>query len=175
MGLDNRDYLRDEQRRYSPSFAMGGGGGGFMAGAPMAKKLLIITLIAFLAQMFSMRDPGVEDAKAAMQRLTPAQQEKIRQFVGDGVVTPQMLGMTEKVSAVQEWFKLETNLVLSGQVWRLVSYAFMHSLDSPMHILFNMLWMVWIGRDYERMHGPGRMLNRMCSKPPMPPDRCRNE
>jgi len=27
-----------------------------------------------------------------------------------------------------------------------------------LHILFNMLWMMWIGKDYEGLYGPGRIL-----------------
>ncbi|MEQ9104986.1 MAG: rhomboid family intramembrane serine protease [Rhodothermales bacterium] len=45
--------------------------------------------------------------------------------------------------------------------WQLLTYAFLHlgtGLGGLLHILFNMLWMVWIGRDYEQMRGPGRFL-----------------
>lgn len=45
--------------------------------------------------------------------------------------------------------------------WQLLTYSFLHlqtGLGGLLHILFNMLWMVWIGRDYEQMRGPGRFL-----------------
>jgi membrane associated rhomboid family serine protease len=45
--------------------------------------------------------------------------------------------------------------------WQLLTYAFLHlgtGLGGLLHILFNMLWMVWIGREYEQMRGPGRFL-----------------
>lgn len=45
--------------------------------------------------------------------------------------------------------------------WQLVTYNFLHlspGLGGMIHILFNMLWLVWIGRDYESMHGPERLL-----------------
>jgi len=45
--------------------------------------------------------------------------------------------------------------------WQLLTYAFLHlepGLGGLLHILFNMLWMFWIGKDYERLYGPGRIL-----------------
>lgn len=40
--------------------------------------------------------------------------------------------------------------------WQLVTYNFMHTsggLGGLLHIGFNMLWLFWIGREFERMHG----------------------
>tara|TARA_B100000676_G_C17962705_1_gene778544 strand:+ start:263 stop:1192 length:930 start_codon:yes stop_codon:yes gene_type:complete len=119
MGLDNRDYLRDEERRYSPQFSMGGGGGGFMPDAPMAKKLLIFTLIVFLAQM---------------------------------------LTTSNSKSVVTDWLQLDTTKVISGQVWRLVTYAFLHSLEDPMHIVFNMLFLFSFGPRIESLYGSKEFL-----------------
>ena len=45
--------------------------------------------------------------------------------------------------------------------WQLLTYGFLHlgpGLGGLLHILFNMLWMMWIGRDYEELFGPGRIL-----------------
>ena len=45
--------------------------------------------------------------------------------------------------------------------WQLVTYNFLHlspGFGGFLHILFNMLWLVWIGREYEETHGPHRML-----------------
>jgi len=45
--------------------------------------------------------------------------------------------------------------------WQLFSYGFLHlqpGLGGFLHILFNMLWFVWIGREYEVMHGAHRIL-----------------
>jgi membrane associated rhomboid family serine protease len=55
---------------------------------------------------------------------------------------------------VTSTFILDTNAVWSGQVWRLLTYAFLHSPDSWMHILFNMLFLWWFGSDLEIMYGP---------------------
>ncbi|MDA0378972.1 MAG: rhomboid family intramembrane serine protease [Bacteroidetes bacterium] len=45
--------------------------------------------------------------------------------------------------------------------WQLLTYAFLHlggGLGGLLHIGFNMLWMFWIGKDYEELYGPGRIL-----------------
>ena len=47
------------------------------------------------------------------------------------------------------------------QPWQLVTYSFLHlgtDLSGILHITFNMLWLVWIGRDYEELHGSHRLL-----------------
>ncbi len=45
--------------------------------------------------------------------------------------------------------------------WQFITYNFLH-LDSGLtgliHIGFNMLWLVWIGRDFEQTHGAERHL-----------------
>ncbi len=45
--------------------------------------------------------------------------------------------------------------------WQLVTYNFLH-LQSGfwglIHLLFNMLWLVWIGREYEELHGSHQLL-----------------
>ena len=45
--------------------------------------------------------------------------------------------------------------------WQLLSYAFLHlgaGMGGLLHIGFNMLWMFWIGKEYEELYGPGRIL-----------------
>lgn len=45
--------------------------------------------------------------------------------------------------------------------WQLLTYSFLHlgtGLGGLLHIGFNMLWMFWIGKEYEELYGPGRIL-----------------
>lgn len=45
--------------------------------------------------------------------------------------------------------------------WQLVTYNFLHlgtDMWGLIHILFNMLWLVWIGREYEELHGAHRLM-----------------
>ncbi|MGR2737787.1 rhomboid family intramembrane serine protease [Billgrantia sp. Q4P2] len=44
----------------------------------------------------------------------------------------------------------------SGQVWRLLSPAFIHF--GWMHLIFNMMWLWYFGRQVETLQGSGRML-----------------
>jgi membrane associated rhomboid family serine protease len=53
---------------------------------------------------------------------------------------------------------LDTAKVLDGQVWRLITYSFLHATDTPWHILFNMLFLAWFGRDVEDLYGPREFL-----------------
>src|SRR5260370_27968497 len=53
---------------------------------------------------------------------------------------------------VTEWLILDVNAVLNGQVWRLLTYAFLHSTDGYLlHIIFNMLFLWWLGSDAEQL------------------------
>ncbi len=57
-----------------------------------------------------------------------------------------------------EWLLLDSTGVLQGQVWRLLSYAFLHDPSTPWHILFNMLFLWWFGSDVEDLYGPREFL-----------------
>lgn len=49
-----------------------------------------------------------------------------------------------------------TEALGAGQVWRLLSPAFLHF--GWMHLIFNMLWLWYFGRQVEALQGSGRML-----------------
>jgi membrane associated rhomboid family serine protease len=53
---------------------------------------------------------------------------------------------------------LDVSKVLHGEVWRLLTYAFLHSTSSWAHIVFNMLFLYWFGRDVEDLYGPREFL-----------------
>jgi membrane associated rhomboid family serine protease len=60
------------------------------------------------------------------------------------------------------WFTsaLELNVqrVLHGEVWRLLTHAFLHDPNRIFHILFNMLFLWWFGSDMEDLYGPREFL-----------------
>jgi len=57
------------------------------------------------------------------------------------------------------WFSFSpADLFQRGFVWQLVTYAFLHDPYGIMHILFNMLFLYWFGRDIERVWGTRRFL-----------------
>jgi membrane associated rhomboid family serine protease len=45
--------------------------------------------------------------------------------------------------------------------WQFVTYNFLHagfSLNGLLHVGFNMLWLYWIGKEYEELHGSHRLV-----------------
>jgi membrane associated rhomboid family serine protease len=63
-----------------------------------------------------------------------------------------------RVSVVQEWLELDTNKVCKGQIWRLITSAFCHNRLDLLHILFNMLGLIWFGIALEQMYGSREFL-----------------
>jgi len=58
-------------------------------------------------------------------------------------------------------FQLDVPRVLDGQVWRLLTYAFLHADHGDyflLHIVFNMLLLWWFGTDVEDLYGPREFL-----------------
>lgn len=109
MGLENRDYLSDESRRYSSGFSPGG------AAQSVCKLLIMINIAVFVLQLFSN-------------------------------------------GAIERWFVMDTTAVLSGQIWRLLSYGFLHDVQGLLHILFNMLFLWWFGPRLESIYGSREFL-----------------
>jgi membrane associated rhomboid family serine protease len=60
------------------------------------------------------------------------------------------------------WFTdaldLDVRHVLHGQIWRLLTYSFLHDPGGILHILFNMLFLWWFGSDMEDLYGPREFL-----------------
>jgi membrane associated rhomboid family serine protease len=56
------------------------------------------------------------------------------------------------------WLILDTEAVGHGEVWRLLTYAFLHDPDNLFHIVFNMLFLWWFGTDVEMIYGPREFL-----------------
>jgi membrane associated rhomboid family serine protease len=62
------------------------------------------------------------------------------------------------VGPVTDWLILDVDRVLGGEVWRLLTYSFLHETSTPWHILFNMLFLWWFGTDVEDLYGPREFL-----------------
>ncbi len=60
---------------------------------------------------------------------------------------------------IYRWFPLDAaSLPQALQLWRLVTYQFLHDPDSVFHILFNMLGLFFLGPTLERHWGSRRFL-----------------
>jgi membrane associated rhomboid family serine protease len=67
--------------------------------------------------------------------------------------------VTNQSSIVTDALVLTANDVMHGQVWRLLTYAFLHDPHSWQHILFNMLFLWWFGTDVEAVYGKKEFLS----------------
>jgi membrane associated rhomboid family serine protease len=61
---------------------------------------------------------------------------------------------------VTDLLLLDVNQVAHGQVWRLLTYAFLHQPPPgfPWHILINMLFLWWFGKEIEDLYGSREFL-----------------
>ncbi len=157
MGFADRDYNRDDDSY----------GEGFMAGTPTCKKIIIATVIVFLLQIFFTRQATEQDYAHVLDRIEERSLDRPTPSVQVPYATPDepdtealraeeleyLMWSRPEISVIQEWFELDTDKVLSGQVWRLFTTALLHNRYSVMHILFNMLGFYWFGRSLESQYG----------------------
>ncbi|WP_136248935.1 rhomboid family intramembrane serine protease [Halomonas borealis] len=79
----------------------------------------------------------------------------VMSMLGDSVIAAMTI-VPVSVSGGQLAFGGLGETLGSGQLWRLLSPAFLHF--GWMHLVFNMLWLWVFGRQVEAYHGRGRML-----------------
>jgi membrane associated rhomboid family serine protease len=68
------------------------------------------------------------------------------------------VAFSPRVSVVQQWLELDTDKVMKGQIWRVLTSAFCHDRHGLFHILFNMLGLIWFGIALEYMYGQREFL-----------------
>lgn len=74
------------------------------------------------------------------------------------ITYPDMGNDGGRLSPVQEWLELRPTSVLQGQIWRLVTYVFVHPRQEVFSILFGMLLLYWLGNSIEPMIGSREFL-----------------
>ena len=67
-------------------------------------------------------------------------------------------GFVHGRSPFTDALEMNADLVFKGQLWRLLTCAFLHSPENMYHILFNMLFLWWFGRDVEEIYGHTEFL-----------------
>ncbi len=70
----------------------------------------------------------------------------------------QILTLDSPGGGVTKWLEYSTPRVLHGEVWRLLTYAFCHDVNSRTHLLFNMLGLWIFGAQVEPIYGPREFL-----------------
>jgi membrane associated rhomboid family serine protease len=143
MGLEDRDYYRTPTSGYAVS--------GFFDLNPVVKYLILTNIVVYLLQIFITRPATVDDF-AGYYGDSPEHFEELSEEVH------QFTEYLPRISVIEPWLQLQTDKVLKGQVWRLITCAFCHSRDSVTHILFNMLFLFWFGKTLEMMYGPREFL-----------------
>lgn len=128
MSWRDRPYAGDHDGGWSPS---GGGVGGVGIGLPKPTRvvtyLLIINVAVFILMALSdalANALGYLGTMATWQVRTPG-----------GVL-------------------LTSGGVLTGEIWRLVTYQYLHSMRSAFHLFFNMLGLYFLGPPLESRWGP---------------------
>ena len=88
-------------------------------------------------------------------------------FAGRGTICKWLVGVNVVVFVIQliagdpftDALLLNVNrVVFHGEVWRLLTYAFLHDPGDILHILFNMLLLWWFGSELEDLYGPREFL-----------------
>src|SRR4051794_36609621 len=97
--------------------------GSFASRGQVCKWLIILNIIAFVIQLMTQQKVFVEQ---------------------DGFLLGQKMQ-----SLFTDAFLLDVTAVLHGQVWRLLTYAFLHDPNNIWHIVWNMLFLWWFGSDLE--------------------------
>jgi membrane associated rhomboid family serine protease len=80
-------------------------------------------------------------------------------FLQMAAVSMRVIDPASNRDVVTSWLALDVHKVLDGQIWRLVTYSFLHSTEPIyFHILFNMLFLWWFGSDVEQLYGRKEFL-----------------
>ncbi len=147
MGIYDRDYYRKE----GPSFL-----GSFTGQGKACKWLIGINVVLFVAQLTSPTVTDWLDLRTGVNAVAFSDEEIGRRFGRE------LRGLNEEqkkeaIAGVREQLgdRFAGPGVLQGQVWRLLTYAFLHSTGGgiPWHIIFNMLFLWWFGHEVEEMYG----------------------
>ena len=149
MGYEDRDYMQEGSSRSSS----------ILPGYPACRWLLFITVGVFIGQIFFTRDAKPADFKRMSKRLHHQfKQLDVDTQVPDPVVDVDNMHdmdsmapiFSKKISTLEDWFQLDTDRVSRGQIWRLLTYAFVHNRYGVWHIFVNLLLLYWFGRRIER-------------------------
>jgi membrane associated rhomboid family serine protease len=150
MGIYDREYYRKE----GPSFL-----GSFTEQGKACKWLIAINVIVFVVQIVVPRVTDWLDLRVGQSNVVvteaEAEYEAIREYGLDRLENMPPAEQQKKIEeARQHLVSLRESGVTRGQVWRLLTYAFLHDRASIWHIVFNMLFLWWFGHEMEELYGP---------------------
>ena len=153
MGIQNRDYYRSDATS---------GGWSMPTGRSMCQNILISTAVVFLFQILI--TVQVPDVRSLIEgQSNPAQQKVLLEMLEQNKIDELNTlatkhGYVYYKSLLDSWGALEPYKVAQGQLWRMVTYAFLHDTRSPWHIVFNMLVLWMFGPAIEQVLGKREFL-----------------
>ena len=147
MGIENREYMRDE----SSPIRRGRSDHPWLQN--IIKTLIIVNVIVLVLQVVTRQPMSFEEFAAAYG---PAASEDPR--VIQSYRVRRQTGQLPQTSVVEDWFMLDSQKVLYGQIWRLTTYDFLHSTQSLWHIFFNMFVLFLAGRRVADRYGHWEFL-----------------
>jgi membrane associated rhomboid family serine protease len=123
-------YDRDYIRKEGPSFL-----GSIASHGIVCKWLIAINVVAYVIQLMT------------RQPLMAGEFEGFARQMG-------LMGQSPFTDALE----MNVPAVMHGEVWRVLTHAFLHSPGDVWHIVFNMLFLWWFGTDVEDIYGPREFL-----------------
>jgi membrane associated rhomboid family serine protease len=130
MGIYDREYYRRE----GPSFL-----GSLAEQGRVTNWLIGLNILCFIIQVLTRVRPPLP--AELTEQLPEFQLELMRR------------SLSLVAGPFENFLILDVDQVMHGQVWRLLTYGFLHSTGSLWHILFNMLFLFWFGRQVEETVG----------------------
>jgi membrane associated rhomboid family serine protease len=132
MGIYDREYYRKEGPSYLESLIPRG---------QVCKWLIGINILVFVLQLIT--KPTPQDFRQIDAHRKGAQTIQVPE---------------SRWGPISDSLDLATDKVTEGQVWRLLTYSFLHSPTTLWHILFNMLFLWWFGSAIEELYGSREFL-----------------
>lgn len=170
MGIYDRNYFQGSS---------GGWGSGPSGWPPVIKSIVLINIGVFIAQLMITRPPTIEEVRDNSYGIE-TEYDFVEAYIedrqsGDEVRSDaaelrreaelayheylaDMVIASPRVSVIQSWLQLDTEKVMKGQIWRILTSAFCHDRHGLFHILFNMLGLIWFGIALEYMYGQREFL-----------------
>jgi membrane associated rhomboid family serine protease len=141
MGYEDREYMQNER---------GGDNAAIMAGYPACRYLIFATVLVFIAQILITRPIEPSDLQDFADRFL-VEGDFADQDVAEFMQSHE--ARLQVISIPQLWLELDSTRVAAGQIWRLVTSAFLHDRFSPWHIIVNLGLLYWFGRRLEKELG----------------------
>ena len=144
MGLEDREYLRDEARRYS-RFGGGAGAGAFSGARSIVATLIIINVVVFVLDMFT--NPVDLAARFDLtETLDASKLKEIKEF------------SATRLRWLADFLALKSDILFKPWMWwQFLTYGFTHAsinTDSKFwHILGNMIVLWFLGKPIENRLG----------------------